>query len=656
MGRHRRGPARDGAGAASAVRGAGRHRAAGARGGGTGGLAEAFHHTVTLRWRIARLAWSAGWRLVAANVASNLALGVAPLGVVVAMSVLLGRIQAAVGAGTGSAQWRAVLAPFAVAAACFAAQLVLAPWQAALGEHLANRVDGRMYDRLLVASLRSPGLAPLEDQRQLDHLSEAARELESGYQSPGRACAGLLSLIARAGQLLGWIVVVGVVFSWFAAGCVLAVVLAFRHSQRGGLRRYAAVFLTFAADRRRSRYLRQLAIGPEAAKEIRVFGLIDWLIGAIRSAHLGWMVPVWAHRRRVMLWPYLRFTVFGGLVTAGVLVWAAIAGARTLPLTGLALVLHATLGALRLGEFYPESDMQTQLGMAAYAAIRAFETGLDPVDPVPDTASTATRPPARVAGAIRYAGVGFRYPGQDRDVFTQLDLVIPGGACTAIVGVNGAGKTTLVKLLARLYEPVRGTITVDGVDIRSFAVDSWRERIAVLPQDFVRYPVSAGDNIGLGSVAHLHRGDRIRAAAAASGADAFLNRLPRGLDTPLASDVTGGVELSGGQWQRVALARALFAVDRGSAVLVLDEPTASLDVRAEARFLDEFARLTRGVTTILISHRFSTVRHADHIVVLEGGRALERGSHGELVRRDGRYAELFRRQAERFTGDAGAAA
>ncbi|WP_231500091.1 ATP-binding cassette domain-containing protein [Saccharothrix sp. NRRL B-16314] len=240
-------------------------------------------------------------------------------------------------------------------------------------------------------------------------------------------------------------------------------------------------------------------------------------------------------------------------------------------------------------------------------------------------------------------------------VFDGLDLTIPVGRCTAIVGVNGAGKTTLVKLLARLYEPTSGRITLDGVDIRAYPVDLWRTRLSVIFQDFVRYESSVADNVGLGAVGSLDDRATIREVVDSVGLSDVVARLPLGLDTPLARHLTGGAELSGGQWQRVALARALFALRHGSRVVVLDEPTASLDVRAETGFFEEFAGLADGATTLLISHRFSTVRHADLIVVLEHGRVTEQGSHADLVARDGRYAELFRLQADRFVdaGDAG---
>jgi ATP-binding cassette subfamily B protein len=205
-----------------------------------------------------------------------------------------------------------------------------------------------------------------------------------------------------------------------------------------------------------------------------------------------------------------------------------------------------------------------------------------------------------------------------------------------------------VKLLARLYEPQSGRISVDGIDVRSFPARAWRRRLGAIFQDFVHYDLSLADNVGFGAPELLNEPERITSVLARAGGDELLNRLPEGLDTVLSRSYEGGSELSGGQWQRVAIARALMAVEAGAGVLVLDEPTANLDVRAEAAFFDQFLELTQGLTTVLISHRFSTVRRADRIVVLAEGAVVEEGSHEELLELGGRYAELFRLQAARF--------
>jgi ATP-binding cassette subfamily B protein len=309
------------------------------------------------------------------------------------------------------------------------------------------------------------------------------------------------------------------------------------------------------------------------------------------------------------------------------------------------------LAALRLGEFYPESDTQTQFGMISLDGVQGFERGVAAFDERAVQLEPRRNPSDLSHREIRFEGVGFRYPGSDRAVLDGLELAIPACQCTAIVGLNGAGKTTLVKLLARLYEPTDGRVLVDGIDIRSFGVDDWRRQIGVIFQDFNRYELTAAENIGFGAVELRDNRERIREAARRAGMLATLEHLPNGLDTPLARQYEGGTELSGGQWQRVAIARALFALENGASILVLDEPTAALDVRAEAAFFEKFVDVTRGATAILISHRFSSVRHADNIVVLEGGRVIEQGSHVELLDLNGRYAELFRLQAERFAED-----
>jgi ATP-binding cassette subfamily B protein len=250
---------------------------------------------------------------------------------------------------------------------------------------------------------------------------------------------------------------------------------------------------------------------------------------------------------------------------------------------------------------------------------------------------------------VRFEQVRFRYPLSAGHVFDGLDLVLRAGRSTALVGINGAGKTTLVKLLARLHDPDSGRILVDGVDLSRVRPAEWQRQVAVVFQDFAHYPLSLAENIGFGAPAFLADAAGIADAARRAGALDLLSTLS--WDTVLSRSYDGGVELSGGQWQRVALARALFAVRHGATILVLDEPTAWLDARGEADFFDRFLEITEGTTTLIISHRFSTVRRADHICVLDEGRVLEQGDHASLVAAGGRYAELFGLQAARFASD-----
>jgi ATP-binding cassette, subfamily B, bacterial len=603
------------------------------------------------RWRIVRLLPVGGRGLVGALVLVNVVVGLLPVVFVIATSVVLGRVPAAVQGGLGSPAWGALISAFAVAAFAFVAQQLAAPLAGSFGELLARRVDGQVYDELMAASLRSPGVGLLEDQSALDELRSAALDLEYGVQSPGQACAGLAALVARYTQLLGYALVVALAFSWLAAAGLVVAVLLFRYGQRGGLRKFAYARYKLSRKERKSNYLRRLAIDPAAGKEIRIFGLAGWLTGLFREAYLDVLRPLWAERRRIYLWPFVWFAAWGLAVSA--LVFGALGriGADGLSLTAFALGMQAAIGALRMSTYYPEADLQTAVGMLAYRGVRRF---VRQVETAPAPPAEPDRPVPRPAHTIHFDRVTFRYPGQQRPVLEDLDLTIPVGRTMAIVGLNGAGKTTLVKLLARLYEPTEGAVRVDGVDVSTYPIEQWRARLAVIFQDFLRYEASAADNIGFGAVEHLDDREGIRAAAEAAGIAAELDATPCGLDTPLSRQMAGGTELSSGQWQRVALARALFALRHGAPIIVLDEPTASLDVRAEARFFDEFTALTPGATTLLISHRFSTVRHADTIVVLEHGRIIERGRHDELLALGGRYAELFRLQAERFDDPTGA--
>ncbi|MFI9326090.1 ABC transporter ATP-binding protein [Kitasatospora sp. NPDC052868] len=600
---------------------------------------------------------AAGRATVAATALFNLVLGLLPLGFVVGMAEVISRVPAAL--DPSDRDWSGLLTPFALGVAALVLQQLLAPFQQYLARVVVRRVDVHCAGRMMSASLAGADIAALEDPAVLTLLGNAREAFQRTTLTPGDAVAGLLALVARYGQLAGAVVLLALVLGPWPALAAGATALLVRFGQRGSLARFADMWRGLGARRRELAYLRELGSGPSAAKEIRILGIFDWLAARHDARSDLFLRTLWKARRRLLFAPFLWFTA-AGLAGAVVLLLAVVRQALDGEpgLFGLALALQTALVPMRFGVYFPDSDAQTQFGLQAFHALRDFErqTGsatARSAAPVPE-GRAAVEPAAEPTAAIRFEKVGFGYPRSGRTVLDGLDLDLPAGRSTAIVGLNGAGKTTLVKLLTKLYEPDSGRVTVDGVDLRTIAADAWQSRLAVIFQDYIRYELTARRNITMGAP-HLAEG--LSAAALAAALDAAIDRadaraliegLPQGLDTVLSQRYTGGQDLSGGQWQRIALARAFYAVEAGARVLVLDEPTAQLDVRAESEFFDRFLTLTEGLTSVVISHRFSTVRRADHIVVLDGGRVAERGTHGELLPRDGEYARLFRLQAARF--------
>lgn len=579
----------------------------------------------------------------------NLVLGAVPGGFMIASSIVVGRTPAAVTAGLGSGAWGSLVAAFAVSAAILFVQQVCTPLSLSLGQILKHQVDGVFHDEILAASLAGTGIAPLEHYETVGHLRLAAEELERG-DTPGSAAAGTLALVIRYGQLVMYTALLWVAVSWWAAVAVFAFTMTFRVGHRAVVRIYPKLWPVTGPLRRESLYFRDLAEGPAAAKETRVFGLAGWLGERYQAAALAAMRPVWTERRRVSAVAFYWRTAAGIVVVGAVLaLMLASAAAGHLSLTGLSLGVQAALGAVALGVFFPESDKTTQFGMMAVGELRQFQRAVTAYDePAVSGVRADGAAAAPLAESIRFDNVSFAYPGSDRLVLDGLSLTLRAGECTALVGLNGSGKTTLVKLLSRLYEPTSGSILADGRDIASLPAAQWRRQLAVIFQDFNRYQLSLADNIAFGAADHGGGRERVAAMAATAGLGEAVAALPRGLDTLLSRQFDEGAELSGGQWQRVAIARALYAVDAGARVLVLDEPTSALDVRAEAAFYEEFIAHARGRTTLLISHRFSSIRHADRIVVLSGGQLIEDGTHESLLAAGGRYAGLFSLQAARF--------
>jgi ATP-binding cassette subfamily B protein len=296
-----------------------------------------------------------------------------------------------------------------------------------------------------------------------------------------------------------------------------------------------------------------------------------------------------------------------------------------------------------------------QYGLIAWNALRGVERALTTADATLQAASTkqsTTAPPAAtsekaVPADVRLEGLTFSYSATT-PVLRGVDLALPAGRSTALVGINGAGKSTLVKLLAGYYQPLTGQTLIDGVSLNPSQAREWQRSIAILFQDYMPYQLSLRDNVVMQSPQDQADDELVASALHHAGLGEVLSRLDQGLDTPMSRLSPGGTDLSGGQWQRLALARAIYAVRTGSRLLVMDEPTSQMDARGEAEFYQRFLDLTNGVTTLVISHRFSSVRRADRIAVLDGGVITELGNHDELTHAGGTYARMFAAQADRY--------
>lgn len=576
--------------------------------------------------------------------ATALALAAVARGLVAPGAALLtgravGAVPAAVRAGGLRGGGSRLAVSLVAIAALYGAGQVVEAFLLPVEEAWAIRLYGLVKQRTMNAILGPPLLDHMLD-NDVERLIDLASRQEWPHIAPFstaclRATTWLVGCIAQAAIVATFSPVLAVVttVAWLALG--------------GWLRNKELVGYIGVWDRiRRPHYYRWLALEHRSAGEVRTFGLGPWLVSRFDTGWRAGMADAWRERLDIgrQLIPVL-VAVAGGNV-AGITIVAVAAHRGSLSASRAAVVISALLGLTQLA--LPQQWTEQLLrGATRLPALLALERLA-----VAETARVTPPEPKPVAGlpsqAIRFENVTFCYPGRVDPVIAGLDLVIEAGQSIAIVGLNGAGKTTLVKLLARLHDPSSGRVTVDGIDLREFDPAQWHARVAAIFQDFVRYPLSVRANVAIGAPASALDGDTVEDAAEVAGATALVRSLPRGWDSVLSRRYTDGADLSGGEWQRVALARAIYAVRAGAGVLVLDEPTANLDARGEAELFDRFLEVARGTTTVLISHRFSTVRRADRIVVLESGRIVEDGSHDELVAAGGRYAELFALQADRY--------
>jgi ATP-binding cassette subfamily B protein len=584
---------------------------------------------------LARLRARNEWKFVTVLPRADRPLAIAWWTVLVLRGLLPPLFAIAMGMLVGAVQRGDPLGPsLAFVAAVFVPLQILAPIHVALGANLGSRTAAWLYDRLTSACVSPPGMGHLEDPTLTNDLT-MARDFDLGITGPPLSISmdfiagGLVELIAG----LACVLIVGA-YAWWA-GALLAAAWIGTH----WLLRESGVWKDRNTDevrqaQRHADYAFRLAVDPPAAKEVRLFGLATWTVDRFRSRRRQLFELQWQAtrlRERPVLWSLLlvlaaNAVVFWSLATA--------AADGTLPL-GLAITFAgAAIGTSSIA--FGGLSWALDGAAAPAAAVLRLREAMAPAGALPTGSQPAKGMPA---AEIRFRNVRFAYPNTDAVVLDGFDLTIPAGTSLAIVGQNGAGKTTLAKLLCRLYDPQQGGIEIDGVDLRELELTAWRSRLTAVFQDFIRFELPLRDNVAPSGAPD----DVIRAALDQAGASSLAS-----LDTVLARGYEGGTELSGGQWQRVALARALCAIKLGAGLVLLDEPTAQLDVRGEAEIFDRILAVTRHSTTILISHRFSTVRHADRICVLEQGRVIELGTHDELMAAGGRYRTMFDLQASRF--------
>lgn len=583
--------------------------------------AEALRHLPPLLVEV----WKTQPLYAAGSLACRILLAFLPVALLYVSKLLVDEVVAARGA---EMVWRYL----AIEIALVLATDVLGRLMGLCDSLLADLFTNEMTLRLMrhAASL---DLVTFEDPKFQDKLERARRQTTDRLSMLFLIASLLqqaLSLIAMSASVIAF-------SPLFFACLVVSLVPVFWSESRFAALAYSLLF-RWTPERRQIDYLRLLGASHTTAKEVKLFGLSGYLIDkadqlfqrfyaenkslAVRRATVNFLWGLLPNAAYYASFVYILQQTMAKAISIGDLIFLTRAFANS---RGL------------LSQIFQNLSRVAEQALYVRDLFDFFET--KPALPVAANPVAVPRP---IREGFRFENVKFAYPGSDRNVLDGISFSLVPGEKIALLGENGAGKTTLVKLLCRLYDPTEGRITLDGKDLRDYDPESLRRDIGVIFQDFLKYDATAGDNIGYGSIDCVADRGRIDLASSKSYADSVISALTSGYETMLGRRFEGGIELSQGQWQKLALARAYM---RDAQLLILDEPTASLDARAEYEVFERFANLTAGKSAVLISHRFSTVRMADQILVLEHGKILEQGSHQQLLARGQRYAELFELQA-----------
>ena len=596
-----------------------------------GRLTRLVARSLSMVWQSARKPFAA---LIGLQILNAVALVIQVIAIQLALTAVL---SISASAGGGGVPW-SLVQPVLLLAGATALTAVIASVQAGLGRYAGELVAAVMWQRVLHVATRVD-LRKFESARFYDRLQ---RVQASALTRPYQITYGLVSTIGAVVASIGLLVAIMLVQPALLPLLLIAGVPVLITSRRQSQLEFDFLARQTQSMRLRT-YLTWVQTGRDEAKEVRAFGLARNFGKRLNSLYAEYLRDLAQH-----LLQRSKLGAIGSLgsavllaFTLVLLVWLISTGRLSIAEAAAALVAIRLLAS------------QVQNGFTGVQAI--FESGLfiDDLDgfltlaPAAEGGSREIAPPAEFR-RIRADAVSFSYPGRSQLALQAANIEINSGEVVALVGENGSGKTTLAKVIAGLYEPGSGAVRWDGIDVRGFRPELFRERVAIIFQDFVRYALSAEENIAIARPDDEIDHAAIREAAKIADADAFLSALPAGYQTPLSRRFAGGHELSGGQWQKVAIARAFY---RRAPLVIIDEPTASLDARAEYELFSSLHEVLRGRTALIISHRFSTVRTADRIYVLDHGRVVEHGSHDELMDLGGRYAELFHLQASAYSAD-----